>query len=384
MKIVVAPDSFKGSMTALQACQAMTGGARRVFPAAEIVELPLADGGEGTLDVVLDAGAGRIFSKVVRGALGENQAARWGILPDGRAVIEMAQVCGLTLSPPDQRDALRASTYGVGQLTKAALDAGCREIILAIGGSATTDGGLGALSALGLRARDKRERALAPGGGALTSLQTLDARFLDARLQRARFTVLCDVANPLHGPHGAAHSYGPQKGATPADVEILDRGLEKFADVVARKTGHDKRQTPGAGAAGGIAFGFMAYCNAQLRSGIEIVLEIQNFDAQSQNAELILTGEGAIDAQTLNGKTVAGVCRIARANQVPVIAFGGAVKLSGAQMDELGLLSACVLADGARTLPFCINNGATLLSDAVERGLRVWRGRTLAKEEAER
>ncbi len=372
MKIVLAPDSFKGSMSAPQVCDALEAGARRVFPDAEFVSIPLADGGEGTLDALLAGAGGRKKSCVVRGPLGEAVEAHWGILPDGRAVIEMAQASGLDLVAPARRNALTASSFGTGQLIKAALDSGCREIIVGIGGSATTDGGIGALTALGLCARDSRDRVLPYGGAALVSLATLDPKFLDARLAKCAFTVLCDVTNSLHGTNGAAYVYGAQKGASVAEIEQLDAALKHYADITARFIGRDNRDAAGAGAAGGMGFGMLSFCNAQMRSGIDVILEATQFAGKIKGADLLLTGEGALDAQTLNGKTVAGACHLARHAGVAAIAFGGAVRLSGPHMDELGLLSAFSLTDGPRDLDFCMNRGADLLADSVERALRLW------------
>ena len=372
MKIALAPDSFKGSLSAPQVCRALEIGARRVYPTAEFIAVPLADGGEGTLDVLMTGTDGRLKTCPVRGPLGETVEAHWGILPDGRAVIEMAQASGLQLIEPGQRDALAASTFGTGQLIKAALDAGCRDIIVAIGGSATTDGGLGALNALGLYARDERDRVLAAGGGALKDLVALDPKFLDARLQKTKFTVLCDVNNPLYGPDGAAHIYAAQKGADAAETERLDAGLRCLAEVTANLVGHDYSSHAGAGAAGGLGFGLLAFCQAELSSGISVVLEATQLEQKIAGADLVLTGEGTLDAQTLHGKTVAGICRLARAHRVPVIALGGAVRLNGMQMDELGLVAAFSLCDGPRTLKFCVGNSASLLADATERALRVW------------
>lgn len=373
MKIILAPDSFKGSLSAPQVCAALQNGAARVFPDAQFVALPLADGGEGTLDCLVQCAGGWLKTVRVRNPLGESIEANWGILPDGKAVIETARASGLTLIAPEQRDALRASTYGVGQLIKAALDAGCREIWLGLGGSATTDGGAGALAALGARFRDANEVVLPPGGAALARLQTVDLKFLHPKLAKAQITLLCDVSNPLCGPSGAARVFGPQKGATPAQVEALDAALARFADVAAASTGRNARDESGAGAAGGLAFGLMSFCGAQVRSGIEAVLEASDFAEHLRGADLVLTGEGALDAQTLRGKVVAGVCCAARAQGVPVIAFGGAVELSGAQLDELGLLSAFSVCDGPRELAFCLENAAALLANAAERALRLLR-----------
>lgn len=371
MKIVLAPDSFKGSLSSPQACAAMRNGARRVFPDAEIVAVPLADGGEGTLEALVDGAGGFFKTARAQNALGQSIEARWGILPDGKAVIEMAQASGLTLISPPRRDARRASSFGTGQIINAALNAGCREILVAIGGSATTDGGAGALSALGAMFRDGRDVVLPPGGASLLELKTLDLRFFDQRIQKAKFTVLSDVSNPLCGLSGAARVYGPQKGATREDVEILDAALANFAAVAREKLGGDISNESGAGAAGGMGFGLMAFCDAQMRSGIEVILEAAQFEKKLRGADLILTGEGALDVQTLNGKTIAGVCAAAKPQNVPVLGFGGKVDLSGAQLDELGLLSAFSLADGPRDLEFCVRNAEKLLENAVERALRL-------------
>lgn len=373
MKIICAPDSFKGSLSAPQACLALHNGARRVFPDALIELCPLADGGEGTLQTLTQSAGGWLKTARVQDPLGDSIEANWGILPDGKAVIEMAQAAGLHLVDPARRDAKIASTFGVGQLIKAALRAGCRELLIGIGGSATTDGGAGALAALGAHFRDANEVILPPGGAALARLASIDLRFFEPKLERAQITLLCDVSNPLCGENGAARVYGPQKGASPRDVELLDAALLHFSGVAREKLGFDCSNQPGAGAAGGLAFGLMAFCSATARSGIEVVLEAARFESRSRGADLVLTGEGALDAQTLQGKVVAGVCRAARSQNIPVLAFGGKVELSGAQMDELGLKSAFSLADGPRDLGFCIENAGELLESAVERALRLWR-----------
>ena len=369
MKIVVAPDAFKGSLSAAQACAAIESGARRVFPDAEILSLPLADGGEGTLETLVEGASGFFKSTRAQNALGTPIEALWGILPDGRAVIEMARAAGLPLIEPQQRNALAASTYGVGQLIKAALDAGCREFLIGLGGSATTDGGAGALTALGARFRDKNEVVLRPGGASLAQLHSIDLQFLDARLQKSRFTLLCDVQNPLCGPQGAAHVYAPQRGASPADVEVLDAALSHFALVTSEKMGHDFSLEPGAGAAGGLGFGLMAFCGAKTRSGIEVVLEAVDFEAKLRGADLVLTGEGAIDLQTLSGKVIAGVCGAAKAQSVPVVAFTGKIALSDAQLEELGLQSAFSICQPPNSLNFCLKNAAVLLEHAVKQVL---------------
>lgn len=381
LTILLAPDSLKGSLTAVQACAALERGVRRALsgiPDNEIqcLSVPLADGGEGTVDALVRGAGGKIKAALVHGPLGELVYAQWAILDDNRAALEMAQASGLTLVPPEKRDALHASSFGTGELIRAALDTGCRDILLGIGGSATTDGGCGALQALGAKFLDRHGRELPRGGSSLSELAAIDLFHLDARLRDCKITVLCDVTNPLHGPQGAAHIYAPQKGATSRQVQILDAALQNFADVTAQTTNGDLRDTPGAGAAGGIGFGLLSFTNAQLRPGIEVVLEAVQFREKLEFADLVLTAEGSLDAQTLSGKTIQGVTRAARAARngrgVPVIAFGGAIKLSGAQLDELGLLSAFALPDAPLPLEECLARAEELLENAAERALRLW------------
>jgi glycerate kinase len=349
----------------------MENGARRVYPQAEIVWAPLADGGEGTLAALTADGTAHVRTCRVHDPLDGYVQAQWAFLADGRAVIEMAQASGLPLIPLEKRDAKAASSYGTGQLIKAALDAGCREILVGIGGSATTDGGTGALSALGAIFRDEKDVVLPPGGAALKRLKTIDLRYFDKRLEKASITLLCDVTNPLCGENGAAHVYGPQKGATPQDVEILAAGLRQLADVSYTLLHRNFSTDSGAGAAGGLGFGLMAFCGARPRSGIEVVLEATHFSEKLQGADLVLTGEGALDAQTLQGKTIAGVCKAAKAKGVPVLGFAGKVALNGAEMDELGLKSAFPIVDGPRDLAYCLAHANELIETSAERALRV-------------
>lgn len=371
MKIVLVPDSFKGSLSSPQACAAMGRGVLRVLPDAHIESVPLADGGEGTLDALLSTGGMR-KSGWFRGPLEEDVEASWGILPDGTALIELAQTAGLGLVPFERRDALRASTFGAGQQIRAALDAGARRFWIALGGSATTDGGTGLLSALGARFFDARDRVLAPGGGALAGLARIDLRFFDPRLARSEFVALCDVSNPLVGTNGAARVFAPQKGAAPAQVEHLDAALSRLAQAAAQRLERDVSNQPGAGAGGGTGFGLLAFLGATTRPGIEATLEAARFSEKLAGADLVLTGEGALDAQTLRGKTVSGVCRAAREAGVPVVALCGRVALASAQLDELGLQSAFSLADGPREPAYCLDNAAALLESVAERVLRLW------------
>lgn len=371
MKIVVAPDSFKGSMTAQQAARAMKAGARRVFPDAEIVSVPLADGGEGTLEALATDGDVLFKTERVKDPMGNTVEASWGISPAGHAIIEMAIASGISLIDPAHRNALEASSFGTGQLIKAALNARCREIVLGIGGSATTDGGIGALSALGLFARDSQSRILPSGGGSLKRLATIDLKFFDARLDKTSFTILCDVTNPLWGPNGAAQVYAAQKGATPKEIIVLDEGLINLANVVAQLTGKNNSHVAGAGAAGGIGFGLMAFCDCvEFQSGIDFVLKHLRFADKIKSANLILTGEGSIDAQTLKGKSITGVCNTAREQAIPVIGFGGQVTLNPAALKVLGLKSAFALNDGSKTVEYCFSNAELLLENCVAKVLK--------------
>lgn len=358
----------------------MARGARRVFPEAETVLLPLADGGEGTLDSLLGGGGVRQTVRV-QSPQGNVIDADWGTLPDGRGAIEMAQASGLTLVPENERDALAASSFGTGQLIAAALDSGCRELLIGIGGSATTDGGAGMLSALGARFLDAAGKVLSPGGGELNRLHSIDLSGLDSRLESTSVTLLSDVTNPLLGENGAARVYAPQKGASRSEVVMLETGLERLAEVSRRITAQEFASVPGAGAAGGVGFALLAFCGARMRSGIEVVLETVKFSEELKNAALVLTGEGALDAQTLSGKTIAGVCRAARAESTSVIAFGGKVALSGAEMDELGLLSAFSIADAPLPLEECLARADGLLENSVERALRILNLRQTLKAE---
>ena len=370
MHIILSPDSFKGSLSALEAARAMQAGAARVLGDKSTFDLlPLADGGEGTLEALLNSGGTRHSARVENPLSSKIQAA-WGELPDGSGVIEMAQASGLTLIAEAERDALRASTYGTGQLIKAALDCGCRDLLIGVGGSATTDGGAGCLAALGARFLDARGKVLLRGGAALAHLQQIDLDHLDARLRDCRIKVLCDVTNPLCGAHGAAVVYGPQKGASPSEVQLLDKALAHFAAITERTLGHDWQNSSGAGAAGGLGFGLMAFLKAQLVPGIETILQVAGFDEKLQKADWVFTGEGSLDAQTLHGKTIAGVTAAAAKARVRVLAFGGRVQLNPAQLRELGVHAAYAISDESISLEESLRNAKVLLEDAVENALR--------------
>lgn len=325
-KIVIASDSFKGSLTSMQVASSVELGIRDVMPECNVIKVDIADGGEGTMEAILRSSGGRIIRILVSGPLGEPVEASYAILDDGlTAVIEMAAASGLTLIPPSERNPMLTSTYGTGELIADALDRGCRRFLVGIGGSATNDAGMGMLTALGFRFLDSRGQQLPPVGGSLGKVAYVDRAGMHAGLADAEFLVACDVDAPFHGPRGAAFVFAPQKGAGPDMVRDLDRGLENMAEVILRLTGKDIAELPGAGAAGGLGGGFVAFLNARLERGVEMLLDAVGFDSLIEGASLVITGEGRIDSQTLAGKTPFGVMMRARRKGIPVIAIGGSV-----------------------------------------------------------
>lgn len=367
MRIVVAPDKFKGSLTAREAGVAMSRGLARAFPGAVIDVIPVADGGDGTAQALVDALGGTFEQADVIGPDGAQVRAAYGALPDGRAVIELARASGLAMVPAGGNDALRATTFGTGQLIDAAIQRGSRRLILAIGGSATTDGGAGALTALGARFLTSGGTAIERGGAGLAELQSIDVRELRKRLDGVEIVIACDVDNPLCGRRGAAAVFGPQKGASPDDIGALDRALSHYADVVERDVGAKLRDVPGAGAAGGIAFGFMALAGARLQAGADLVLDAVGLAAKIQGADLVVTGEGRIDRQTLSGKAPYAVARAAAKRRIPAVAIAGALDCSAADLAELGLASAVSIVRSPLTLEEAKMQAAALTEDAAER-----------------
>lgn len=341
MKIVIAPDSFKESLSALEVASAIEAGMREVWPDAEYVKVPVADGGEGTVQAMIDATAGRRIEQEVTGPLGEPVRAFYGLVEDGDkgalAVIEMAAASGLESVPPARRNPLVTTSRGTGELIRLALDAGARRFVLGVGGSATNDGGAGMLQALGVRLLDAAGNEIGPGGGALAQLERIDASGLDARVRESEFQVASDVSNPLVGPQGASAIFGPQKGATPEMVAQLDENLRRYAGIVARDLGQDVAGMPGAGAGGGIAAAMVVFLNGRLRPGVEIVLDAVGLDAAVADADLVVTGEGRIDGQTVQGKTPMGVARVARAHGKPVIGIGGSLADDAAAVHAEGI-----------------------------------------------
>jgi glycerate kinase len=373
LRVLAAPQAFKGSLSASEVARAMSEGVLRAAPDAQLTELPLADGGEGTVQALVDATGGRLIEVRATGPLGDHVQATYGILGDGEtAVIEMAAASGLPLVPPARRNPLLTTTYGTGELIRHALEHGCRRLTIGIGGSATVDGGAGMAQALGVRLFDADGGDIGPGGGSLASLARIDATGLLPQAREATVLVACDVANPLLGPTGAAAVYGPQKGATPEMVQQLEAGLDNLARVVERDLGARVADLPGAGAAGGLGAGLVAFLNAELRPGIEIVMEAVGFEDRVRQADLVLTGEGRMDAQTAFGKTIAGVARVAAKHGVPVVALAGSVEPGAA--DALpGLVAALPILAGPMTLDEAMDPSTAkrLVAYAAEQAIRL-------------
>lgn len=321
-KIVVIPDSFKGSMSSDEVCHTISDVFKRRVKGIEVVAIPVADGGEGSVDAFLKALGGQKITAIVQGPYGEEREAFYGILPDGTAVIEMAAAAGLTLVEGNLNP-LTATTYGLGQLMLHALDSGCKKLIVGMGGSATNDGGAGAAAAVGVRFINKNGGDFVPTGGTLVEVADIDISAIDPRIGKTAIIAMADIDNPLTGPEGAAHIFGPQKGATPTMIEQLDAGLVNFADVIEKSLGKKLATYPGAGAAGGLGAGMMAFFGATLQMGIDTVLELVEFEKVAQDANLIITGEGKLDEQSLRGKVVVGVAEKAKKLKAPVLAVVG-------------------------------------------------------------
>lgn len=323
MKAVIAIDSFKGSMTSIEAGQAAAEGIRRVFPNADICVLPVADGGEGTVDALVTGMHGQKQTVTVSDPLGRPVCAEYGILPDGTAVIEMAAAAGLPLLKQVERNPMKTTTYGVGQLIKDAVGKGCRQFVIGIGGSATNDGGMGMLQALGFEFTDDKGQPVGSGAEGLKNLSAISDAHALAELSECSFSVACDVTNPLCGPKGCSAVYGPQKGADETAVEMMDKWLEAYSRLVQRIRPEANPEAPGAGAAGGIGFAFSSFLNGQLQGGIDLVLDKIGLEQAVKSADIVLTGEGRLDSQTVMGKAPAGVAKAAKRYGKTVLAFAG-------------------------------------------------------------
>lgn len=373
MRIVIAPQSLKGSLTAAETGQAIAQGARLVYPEADIDIIPIADGGEGTVQALVDATGGQLLSRQVTGPLGEPVQASFGLLGDGRtAVIEMASCAGLPLVPPERRNPRITTTYGVGELIDSALDAGCRHFIIGIGGSATNDGGAGMAQALGAALTTERGEAIARGGAALSTLAHISTASMDQRLHECSFQVACDVTNPLCGPTGASAIYGPQKGATPEMVKELDAALGHYASLIERDLHVSVLQIPGAGAAGGLGAGLIAFLGATLKPGAQIVLEAVHLEESLQQADLVITAEGRLDEQTAYGKSVGAVATLAKKYHIPVLALAGGLEANYRVVYDLGVDAVAVLPNGPMSLAYAMEHAAALTRDATERTLKIF------------
>ncbi|MFS0838382.1 glycerate kinase [Paenibacillus sp. 1P03SA] len=376
MKIVIAPDSYKGSLSAKAAGLAMERGVRLAGIGNVITSvIPMADGGEGTLECLVEGTNGRIIQTVVKDPLGRDIPSVFGILGDGRTgVIEMAKSSGLYLLQESERNPLLTSTYGFGQLILEALNEGCRRFILGLGGSATNDGGAGMLQALGVHLLDSEGAVLAAGagGGALDEVAAISTDNLDKRLAGCTFTLACDVTNPLLGPTGASAVFGPQKGAAPDVVDRLERNLARFADVIRAETGTSVHGLPGAGAAGGLAGGILAFLNARAESGFSIVSAVTGLEEAVKGADLVLTGEGRIDAQTAGGKTPAGVAGVAAKHGVPVVVLAGSVGEGIGELYGQGVTAVFSLVNGPMSLDEAMRRTPELLEQTAAQVLRVF------------
>ena len=373
-KVVIAPDSFKESLSAMAVAEAIERGFRQIYPQVQYVKLPMADGGEGTVDSMVAATGGEIVRVEVTGPLGQPVSAFYGLLGEGEtAVIEMAAASGLHLAPKGQRDPRITTSYGTGELILAVLEHGVKTIILGIGGSATNDGGAGMMQALGARLLDDQQQPLPPGGAALARLAQIDLSAVDPRLQQVSVTAACDVDNPLCGPHGASAVFGPQKGATPEMVTQLDAALSHFGSLLQQATGREVLNAPGAGAAGGMGAALLGMLNARLRPGIEIVIETLRLEEALRDADLVITGEGRLDSQSIHGKTPIGVARVAKRHGLPVIGIAGSLSKDYQVVHQHGIDAAFSVLDRVVTLEEALTDAADNLEVTARNVAAVWK-----------
>lgn len=374
MKIVIAPDSFKESLSAMQVAEAIEQGFREIYPNAEYIKLPMADGGEGTVESMVAATHGQIIPVTVTGPLGLPVEAFFGITGDGEtAIIEMAAASGLHLVLPEKRNPLLTGTFGTGELILAALDRGARKIIIGIGGSATNDGGAGMMQALGVRLRDEQGNELCAGGAALAGLSEIDVSQLDARLAQCDILVACDVDNPLCGERGASAVFGPQKGATPEQVTQLDTALRHYGEQLEHISGKAVITVAGAGAAGGMGASLFGLLHARLQPGVEIVTDALRLADAVQGADLVITGEGRIDSQTIYGKTPIGVARVAKRFQVPIIALAGGMTTDYGVVHQHGLDAVFSVLNRVQTLPEALERAGENINVTARNVAAVWK-----------
>ena len=374
MKIIVAPNAFKETLSAVEVADCIEQGIRIIWPETAIEKFPLADGGDGTADVLVSAMGGKIIAREVTGPLGNKVRAEIGLLGDEMtAVVEMASASGLRLVPLEKRNPLRTTTYGTGELIKACLDRGAKEIIVGVGGSATVDGGAGMATALGAKLLDKFGKPIESGGEGLKNLFRIDCSQLDSRIKRTKFIVAADVDNPLLGKRGAARVYAAQKGATPKMVGELEKYLTNFARVIEKDLGIEVADLPGAGAGGGLGAGSVAFLNARIKQGVDIVIKAWGLKEKMENADLVFTGEGSIDRQTLYGKVPFGVAKIAKKYGVPVIAIAGNVEDGAYMLSKYGIEAIFSTTPRIMTLAEIRKNPGQLITNTVEQIMRIYR-----------
>ncbi|MBQ9662655.1 MAG: glycerate kinase [Oscillospiraceae bacterium] len=374
MKAVIAIDSLKGSLSSLQAGDAIREGILRVYPDADVQVRPLADGGEGTVEALTIGMGGKLQTVTVTGPLGEQMEAQYGILPDGvTAIVEMSAAAGITLVPDEQRNPLLTTTYGVGEMIRDAVGKGCRHFIVGIGGSATNDGGIGMLQALGFGMLDKDGKQVCFGANGLKELRSISLEHVLPELRECRFRIACDVTNPLCGDKGASAIYGPQKGATPEMIREMDGWLKDYAELAKTIIPRADREVPGTGAAGGLGFAFLSFTNAVLESGIKIVLEETRLESFVKDADVVITGEGRLDGQTVMGKAPIGVAGITKKYHKPVVAFAGCVTPDAVACNEHGIDAFFPILRGVVTLAEAMDsaNARRNMSDTVEQVFRL-------------
>lgn len=371
MRILVAPDSFKGSLTAMEVAKNIKKGINSYDSKIDVELLPMADGGEGTVQSLVDATNGEIIEKEVNGPLGNKVKAFYGLLGDQKtAVIEMAAASGLPLVPEGKKNPLKTTTYGTGELIASALDAGAQKIIIGIGGSATNDAGVGMAQALGAEILDAEGQQIDFGGGNLDKIEKINLDKLDSRLQDVEVVVACDVDNPLYGKNGAAYVYAPQKGADPEMVKILDQNLRHFNQIAIKELNKDINKIPGAGAAGGLGAGLVAFLDAELKAGVDIVLDIIDFESYLKDVDLVITGEGMLDGQSIYGKTPVGVSRSAAKKDIPVIAIAGTLGEGVEKILDYGINSYFSIIDRPAELKEIIEESPELLANLSEQIIR--------------
>ena len=373
MKIVIAPQGFKGGISGLEAARAIARGVLKAAPDAETVLLPVADGGDGTLHALVDATGGEIFTSTVTGPINQQVEAQWGVMGDGRtAVIEMARASGLAMVPPRRRNPKVTTTLGTGQLLKEASERGFKRVIVGLGGSATNDGGAGMATSLGVRFLDSYGNALPPGGAALARLDRIDVTGLLESISGVEIIAATDVTNPLCGPTGASEIFGPQKGASQEVVAELDAALLNFAKVVKRDTGCDVLDVPGAGAAGGLGAGLMAFAGAKIQSGIDMVCQVLDFDSHLAGADLVITGEGRADRSTVFDKAPVGVARHAQAHGVPTLLLAGSLGEGHEELYDHGVASILCISDGTMSFQQALSRTGAMLEGTAERAVRLF------------